>query len=91
MTQMHGKKLFTGIENVKGFFIFDIAPVYEIEHPFRICKHALFTRIWKNKALVLGWWTRSSGMEKTLLLSLRGRIINAEKEELREYNRPEFI
>jgi hypothetical protein len=95
MAQMHGgRRLFTlffGLEYVKGRFLFDLAPVFEIEHPFRICKHALFIRIHRNRALVLGWWRKSNGMEKTLLLSLRGRVHEINKEEIRGYTRPETV
>lgn len=76
---MHGKKLFTGIIFVKGFFLFDIASVHEIEYPFRYCDHALYIRIWKTRALVLGWWKQSSDIDEHLMRSIGGRILYAEK------------
>lgn len=88
---MYGKKGFTGIQYVKGFFALDVAPVYEIEHPFRVCKRALFIRMTKNKALVLGWWRQGSDIEKTLLSALRGKIIHDEEEKIRDYIRPETV
>jgi hypothetical protein len=90
MAKMHGRWLFTGIEYVKGRFLFDIAPVYEIEHPFRICYHALFIRIWPNMAAVIGWWRKSIGEDKTLLLSLRGKILALEEERERFTSRREL-
>jgi len=84
MAQMHGRNLFTGVEYVKGFFLFDMAPVFEIEHPFRKCKHALYVRIWFNRALVLGWW-RQGDEVSNLLMAVRGNKINVEDEKARFY------
>lgn len=84
MAQMHGRKLFTGIENVKGFFVLDMAPIFEIEHPYRKCKHALFVRIWKTKAIILGWW-RQGDEVSNLLMAVRGSKINVEEEERNFY------
>lgn len=80
MTQMHGERLFTGLENVKGRFFIDIAPIFEIEHPYRKCRHALFVRVWRTKAVILGWW-RQGDEVSNLLMAVRGSKINVEEEE----------
>jgi hypothetical protein len=92
MAQMYGKKLFTGVENVRGFFALDIAPVYEIEYPWRICEHALYFHIWPGKALVAGIWNKNRiPLEKHLLAAMRGRIHDKKKEGLREWVQPEGL
>jgi hypothetical protein len=79
--QAHGKYLFTGIENVKGYFVFDIAPIYEIEYPWRICNFALYVHIWPRKALVFGWWkNKKTSVDQHLLDAMRGRVHEAKKE-----------
>jgi hypothetical protein len=83
---MHGRKLFTGIVNVKGFFALDIAPVYEIEHPFRACNHALFVHFWPGKSIVLGWWRKGRGEVRNLLLAVKGNKIDVEEEVRRFKN-----
>lgn len=75
----HGKKLFTGIEHVKGFFLFDVAPVHEIEHPFRSCNHALYIHCWPGKAVVLGWWKKRHNETENLMKAVGGRVVQ-EKE-----------
>jgi hypothetical protein len=74
---MHGKRLFTGLENVKGRFLFDVAPVHEIEHPFRSCNHAVYVHFWPRKALVLGWWKKRHSETENLMRAVGGR--NVEK------------
>ncbi len=80
MAKIHGKRLFTGTENVKGRFFIDVAPVFEIEHPYRQCRHALFVRVWITKALIFGWW-RQGDEVSNLLMAVRGSKINVRKEE----------
>lgn len=76
MAQMHGRKLFTGVENVKGFFLIDIAPVHEIEHPFRSCNHACYLHVWPGKAVVIGWWKKRHSEDSNLMLALQGRKLD---------------
>lgn len=76
MAQMHGKRFFIGVENVKGLFFIDKAPVWEIEHPFRVADPAYFFHVWPGKALVAGWWKQSTDLEKHLLEAMGGRIVN---------------
>jgi hypothetical protein len=73
---MHGERLFAGIENVKGRFLFDVASVHEIEHPFRSCNHALYIHFWPRKALVLGWWKKRHNETDNLLLAVQGRNLD---------------
>jgi hypothetical protein len=81
----HGKKLFTGVESIKGFFLFDIAPVHEIEHPFRKCSHALYLHAWPGKAVVLGIWRKNTKtLEEHLLEALRGRVMENVQENRAE-------
>ena len=79
MAQMHGKFLFTGIENVKGFFLLDIAPVHEIEHPFRSCNHAWYIHAWPGKAIVIGWWKKRYSEEQNLLRAVQGRNLDVQE------------
>lgn len=84
----HGKKLFTGIEQVRGFFLFDISSVHEIEHPFRKCRYAVFLHFWPGKALVLGvWGQRKASLEAHLIEALDGRKISVEHfQQARRFN-----
>lgn len=87
--QAHGNKIFCGIESVRGFFLFDVAPVHEIEHPFRKCHKALYVHMWPGKAVVLGVWQHSKNkLEDHLIEALRGRIIgyqrNKTEQEIQE-------
>src|SRR5579859_237214 len=86
MAQMHGRYFFTGMENVKGYFAFDIAPVHEIEHPFRVCKHAVYIHVWPGKALVLGWWRKGKELEQHLLDAMGGRVhVQTEKSGISKW------
>jgi len=76
---MHGRYLFAGIENVKGYFLLDIAPVHEIEHPFRSCNHALYIHHWPKKAIVLGWWKKRYDETENLMRAVKGREYDLEK------------
>jgi len=80
MAQMHGSPLFVGIENVKGVFVLDVAPVHEIEHPFRSCNHAWYIHVWPGKALVLGWWKKRHTEEQNLLMAVQGRNLDVQEE-----------
>lgn len=84
MAKMHGKFLFTGIERVKGIFLFDIAYVHEIEEPFRRCDHALYVHIWPGKALVTGFWKkRRSTVDQHLIKAMGGRALGTVQERQR--------
>lgn len=72
-------RLFTGAENVKGRFIYDVSYVYEHEYPYRKCDRALFLHVLPRKALVLGWWKDSGNTEEHLLKALGGRELVQEK------------
>lgn len=80
MAKMHGKPIFVGyISLVRDAPRFHIAPVYEIEHPFRLCEKALYTRLWKTHAFVIGLWRKSDLSEQELLLrAVKGRMIGPE-------------
>jgi hypothetical protein len=81
MAVMHGRKLFTGIIYVRGFFIVDVAPVHEIEHPFRKCRFALYVRIWYNLAVVIGIWDKGHpDIQKHLISALGGRVVDTEEK-----------
>jgi phage-related protein len=81
--QAHGKWLFTGIENVKGRFLLDIASVHEIEYPFRKCNRALYIHAWPGVALVLGIWKKKTKTtDEHLIEALKGRIIDLQKQNL---------
>lgn len=72
--------LFGGLEYVKWNMVADIAPVFEIEYPFRTCKHAFYIRISWKRALVLGRWVSGAPEEIVLLSALRGKILDFKKE-----------
>lgn len=83
--QAHGKRLFIGIESVSGLFIYDIASVHEIEHPFRKCDKALYLHLWPGKAVVLGKWKdKIKPLEDHLIEALRGRIIGYQGTEVEQ-------
>ena len=79
MAQMHGKRLFTGIINVKGLFLFDVAPTYENEYPFRACEHSWVIHIWPGKALVVGCWRKKYDETSNLMKSVGGRVVSEEQ------------
>lgn len=83
MAKMHGKPIFVGYINlVRDAPRFHLAPVYEIEHPFRLCKKALYTRLWKTHAFVIGLWRKSNLSEHDMLLkAVRGRTIGPQNGE----------
>lgn len=83
--QAHGKKFFIGVESVRGFFVYDIASVHEIEHPFRKCNRALYLHLWPRKAIVIGIWKNSKKtLEDHLVEALRGRIIGYQRTEIEQ-------
>lgn len=66
---------FAGFENVKGDFLYDIASVHEVEHPYRVCDKALFLHVLPRKALVLGVWKEGKDFDDHMLEALGGRIV----------------
>jgi len=68
--------VFVGVEDVRGKFLFDIAPVHETEYPYRVCEKALFIHCYPGKAVVIGVWKAGDkDIMKHLLKALRGRVI----------------
>jgi len=87
----HGKWLFCGLENVKGRFLIDMAPIYEIEYPFRFCEKAAFIRVSPARALVLGCWRQSMNLDSHLLAALGGRVVHFHEEKRRFSLGPEDV
>ena len=83
MAKMHGKPIFVGYVNLKRDAPrFHLAPMYEIEHPFRHCEKTLHARLWKTHAIVIGLWRKSNLSEHDMLLkAVRGRMIGPENGE----------
>jgi hypothetical protein len=75
MTQMKGDTFFYGIMWCKWY----TPPVWtcrttEIEHPFRLCKHAVVIRFWWNKVLILGKWKETdTEWWENLLMAVKKR------------------
>jgi hypothetical protein len=85
VSQMHGNRLFTGIVHVKGRFVFHMSTMTEIEHPWRICDHALHVHFWPGKALVIGKWKPGLGETGNLLRAIRGRRVKEDEKPLRSF------
>ena len=85
MAKMHGEHLFTGIIYVRGAPLIHVAPTTEIEHPWRKCKRSVIIRLWKGKALVLGFWRdNDKPWHDSLLEAVNGRIMDdQERQEIK--------
>lgn len=77
-----GRLFVLPIAVVAGTSWVHVAPTWEIEAPFRVCKRCLIVRIKPFKtALVLGWWS-ASGMteDEALQRAVCARIVNLDDE-----------
>lgn len=87
MTQMHGKHFFTGITHVKAAPRIHLAPVTEIEHPYRKCPKAIYLRLVRcpyckaGPALVIGYWFRNTkSVDEHIMEAIEGHEIKEEGE-----------